>query len=104
MKSRAAKLGLSDKISCCLEVSSTEVFDTVICLDAMEHLPNPSQQLLNFHKMLTSSGKIILNWYFFKGFNQEFPFHLEDEEEVNTFFLLPSSFFLLPSCICLMLR
>ena len=31
VQSRAAKLGLSDKISCCLEVSLTEVFDAIIC-------------------------------------------------------------------------
>jgi len=31
VQSRAAKLGLSDKISCCLQVSSTEVFDAIIC-------------------------------------------------------------------------
>jgi len=52
----------------------------------MEHLLNPSQQLMDFHQRLAPSGKMILNWYFFKGFNQEFPFNLEDEEEINTFF------------------
>ena len=31
VQSRAAKLGLSDKISCSLEVSLTEVFDAIIC-------------------------------------------------------------------------
>ena len=31
VQSRAAKLGLSDKISCSLEVSPTEVFDAIIC-------------------------------------------------------------------------
>jgi 2-polyprenyl-3-methyl-5-hydroxy-6-metoxy-1,4-benzoquinol methylase len=31
VQSRAAKLGLSDKISCCLEVSPTEVFEAIIC-------------------------------------------------------------------------
>jgi predicted O-methyltransferase YrrM len=31
VQSRPAKLGLSDKISCCLEVSPTEVFDAIIC-------------------------------------------------------------------------
>jgi len=46
----------------------------------MEHLLNPSQQLMDFRQRLAPSGKIILNWYFFKGFNQEFPFHLEDQE------------------------
>ena len=60
----------------------------------MEHLLNPSQQLMEFHKMLTPSGKIILNWYFFKGFNQEFPFHLEDEAEINRFFYQLQSQFL----------
>jgi hypothetical protein len=52
----------------------------------MEHLLNPSQQLMDFHQRLAPSGKIILNWYFFKGFNQEFTFYLEDQEEINTFF------------------
>ena len=86
VQNRAAKLGLSDKISCCLEVSPREVFDTIICFDVMEHLVNPSQQFMDFHQMLAPSGKIILNWYFFKGFNQKFPFHLEDQEEINKFF------------------
>ena len=86
VQNRAANLGLSDKISCCLQVSPREVFDTIICFDVMEHLVNPSQPLMDFHEMLAPSGKIILNWYFFKGFNQEFPFHLEDQEEINTFF------------------
>jgi len=31
VQSRAAKLGLSDKISCCLEVSQTEVYEAIIC-------------------------------------------------------------------------
>ncbi len=30
VQSRAAKLGLSDQISCCLEVSPTEVFEAII--------------------------------------------------------------------------
>jgi hypothetical protein len=31
VESRAAKLGLSDKISCCLQVSPREVFEAIIC-------------------------------------------------------------------------
>ncbi|WP_445172517.1 hypothetical protein [Microcoleus sp.] len=31
VQSRAGKLGLSDKISCCLEVYPTEVFEAIIC-------------------------------------------------------------------------
>ncbi len=43
VQSRAAKLGLSDKISCCRQVSPTEFFAAIICFDVMEHLLNPSQ-------------------------------------------------------------
>jgi hypothetical protein len=28
----------------------------------------------------------LLNWYFFKGFNGEYPFHFDDEVLVNRFF------------------
>ena len=70
VQSRAAKLGLSDKTSCCLQVSLTEALEAIICGDVMEHLLNSSQQLMDFHQTLALSGKIILNWYFFKGFNQ----------------------------------
>ena len=52
----------------------------------MEHLLNPSQQLMDFHERLAPSGKIIFNWYFFKDFNQKFTFNLEYQEEINTFF------------------
>jgi len=52
----------------------------------MEDLLNPSQQLMDFSQRLAPSGKIILNWYFFKGFNQKFPFYLEYQEEINRFF------------------
>ena len=31
VQSRAANLGLSDKISCCLQVSPTEAFEAIIC-------------------------------------------------------------------------
>jgi hypothetical protein len=86
VQSRAAKLGLRDKISCCLEVSLTEFFEAIICFDVREYLLNPSQKLMDFQQMLAPSGKIILNWYLFKGFNQKFLFHRENQEEINTFF------------------
>jgi 2-polyprenyl-3-methyl-5-hydroxy-6-metoxy-1,4-benzoquinol methylase len=83
---RAAQMGLEHKLICALEVSPEEKFDTIMCFDVLEHLPNPSQQLLEFHKFLSPQGKMILNWYFFKGFNQEYPFHLDDPETLDTFF------------------
>ncbi len=83
---RAAQLGLESKIICCAEVSADEIFDTIICFDVVEHLPAPSQQLLQFHKMQSETAILILNWYFSKGFNQEFPFHLDDPRLVEHFF------------------
>jgi 2-polyprenyl-3-methyl-5-hydroxy-6-metoxy-1,4-benzoquinol methylase len=83
---RAEQIGLSQKILCCLTVPPDITFNTIFAFDAIEHLPNPSHQLLQFHKALTPEGKIIINWYFFKGFNQEYPFHIDDPQVVNTFF------------------
>lgn len=86
VKHRIHQLGLESKISCCTELSPTETFDTINCFDVMEHLPDPSQQLLQFHEMLSDSGKMVTNWYFSKGLNLEFPFHLDDPETVDRFF------------------
>ncbi|MBE8965225.1 class I SAM-dependent methyltransferase [Nostocales cyanobacterium LEGE 12452] len=83
---RAAQLGLSQKIIFCVDIPAKETFNTIISFDVIEHLPDPSQQLLKFHKALTPEGKIILNWHFFKGFNQDYPFHIDDPQVVETFF------------------
>jgi cyclopropane fatty-acyl-phospholipid synthase-like methyltransferase len=83
---RIKQLGLESKISCCTELSPTETFDTITCFDVIEHLPDPSQQLLQFHKILNADGKMITNWYFSKGMNQEFPFHLDDPKIIDIFF------------------
>lgn len=90
---RAKQLGLSHKLICCLEVPNDE-FDTVISFDVLEHLPDPSYQLMQFHNMLSSEGKIILNWCFFKGYENEFPFHIDDPKIVETFFRTLQSNFL----------
>lgn len=86
VKYRAEKLGLNEKITFCLEVPPKENFDTIISFDVLEHLPDPSLQLINFHELLSNEGKIILNWCFFKGFNQEYPFHIDDPQVVDKFF------------------
>jgi SAM-dependent methyltransferase len=83
---RAKKLGLDQKLICLLEFPSTETFDTILCFDVLEHLPEPSQQILKFDQALSSEGKLILNWYFSKGFNHEFPFHVDDPQIVDRFF------------------
>jgi 2-polyprenyl-3-methyl-5-hydroxy-6-metoxy-1,4-benzoquinol methylase len=91
---RAEQMGLSKKIICCSELSLEQNFETILAFDVLEHLLNPSQQLLQFRQLLTADGHIILNWYFFKGFNQEYPFHLDDPIEVDRFFQTLQSKFL----------
>ncbi len=83
---RADQLGLSQKLLCPAELPPAQRFETILCFDVLEHLPSPSQQLLEFDKLLAPTGKMILNWYFFKGFAGEFPFHLDEPRAVETFF------------------
>ncbi|HLO52016.1 MAG TPA: class I SAM-dependent methyltransferase [Kamptonema sp.] len=86
VKYRLAAMGLTEKVQFCSEITSEEEFDLIMSFDVMEHLPDPSYQLLEFHKMLSDKGKLILNWYFFKGFNQEFPFHLDHPQAISQFY------------------
>lgn len=85
---RAAALGLADRLSVHRDLDSLpgQSFDTVVCLDVLEHLPDPAAQLMEFHRRLRAGGRAILNWYFFKGHEGEYPFHFDDPELVDTFF------------------
>ncbi len=91
---RVDQLGLGKKIICSPEAPLEETFDTIFAFDVLEHIPDPSKQLLQFHKSLKPEGKIILNWNFFKGFNEEIPFHLDDPKVLNTFFQTLQTHFL----------
>ncbi|MEH2044118.1 class I SAM-dependent methyltransferase [Nostoc sp.] len=91
---RTEKMGLDKKIVFALEMPAKDKFDTILCFDVLEHLLDPSQQLLQFYQALNSDGKMIVNWYFFKGVNQEYPFHLDDPKVVETFFHTLQSYFL----------
>ncbi len=86
VKHRVERLGLAAKITCCTELDPTETFDTINCFDVLEHLPDPSDRLLQFHRMLAPTGNMVTNWYFSKGLNQEFPFHLDDPSTIERFF------------------
>lgn len=83
---RLQRLGLEHKVECHGAIGLMDTFDTILCFDVIEHLPDPSQQILDFHKQLSPEGRLILNWYFHKGFNNELPTHMDDPEVIETFF------------------
>ncbi|MGM3307931.1 class I SAM-dependent methyltransferase [Anabaena sp. WFMT] len=93
VRHRSEQLGLSQKIVFCSEMPLKDSFDTIISFDVLEHLPDPCQQLRLFHQALKPEGRTILNWHFFKGFNQEYPFHLDDPQVIETFFKIVQSEF-----------
>ncbi len=96
VQARAKKLGLSEMISVHRDLDSTGKvkFDTVICLDVLEHLPNPAKQLVLFLERMTNDSVALLNWYFFKGYEGEYPFHVDDEKLVKEFFITLQNKFL----------
>ncbi len=87
---RAEALGLSHKLTCLRDLEAAElpkIFDSLTCLDVLEHLADPAAQLKCFAQRLNAEGGVaLLNWYFFKGHNNEYPFHFDDPAMVNLFF------------------
>ncbi len=78
---RAKKLGVET-------IQETEIskFDSIVCLDVLEHLPDPISQLDIFYKIMDSKSIALFNWYFYKGENNEYPFHIDDNEIIEGFF------------------
>jgi SAM-dependent methyltransferase len=94
---RAAQLGLADRLSCHRDLDDPSLpaaFDTIVCLDVLEHLGDPAGQLEIFAQRLSSGGLALFNWYFFRGFSGEYPFHLDDPVEVERFFRTLQQLFL----------
>ncbi|MEB3335350.1 MAG: methyltransferase domain-containing protein [Cyanobacteriota bacterium] len=86
---RSRELGLEDRISCHRDLGDPSLptrFDTLVCLDVLEHLKDPAGQLQEFAQRLSKEGIALLNWYFFRGFANEYPFHLDDPQQVEHFF------------------
>ncbi|QVL53607.1 MAG: methyltransferase domain-containing protein [Cyanobium sp. M30B3] len=89
VQARAEALGLSAKMACFRDLDDPALprrFDTVVCLDVLEHLPDPAAQLLQFAARMEPGAIALLNWYFFQGFQGEYPFHLDDPALVEAFF------------------
>ncbi len=85
---RAKKLGVGNKLTFCKTIQETKIsrFDTIICLDVLEHLSDPSFHLDVFYKIMGPNSIGLFNWYFYKGENNEYPFHIDDKKIVEEFF------------------
>ena len=88
VEQRARQLGIEDQISVHrdLESISNVIFDSIVCLDVLEHLPDPSKQLEIFLDKLSPDGIALMNWYFYKGKKGEYPFHFDDPGMIEKFF------------------
>ena len=85
---RAKKLGLDNKLTFCRTIQETRIsrFDTIICLDVLEHLSDPASQIDIFYEIMDAESIALFNWYFYKGDNKEYPFHIDDKNVVEEFF------------------
>ena len=95
VEQRAKQLGIEDQISVHRDLESTSnvIFDSIVCLDVLEHLPDPSKQLEIFLELLSPKGIALMNWYFYKGKKGEYPFHFDSPDMIEKFFItLQSSY------------
>ncbi len=96
VEARAHQLGLGHKLICARDLEATTLpgrFDTVVCLDVLEHLPDPAAQLEIFAERMNATSVAILNWYFHKGDAGEYPFHFDEPALVEAFFRMLQSRF-----------
>jgi len=93
---RAKKLGIEKKLSFCKTIEDTQIskFDTIICLDVLEHLADPASQIKIFNEIMDSNAIALFNWYFYKGERNEYPFHIDDLQVIEKFFETLQSTFL----------
>jgi len=93
---RAKKLGVEKKLTFCKTIKDAKIskFDTIVCLDVLEHLANPASQIEIFNESMDSNSIALFNWYFYKGEKNEYPFHIDDVKLVEKFFETLQSMFL----------
>jgi hypothetical protein len=86
---RARRMGVAGRLHCCRDLDDPALparFDTVVCLDVLEHLSDPAGQLDIFLERMAPEARAVFNWYFFRGFRGEYPFHYDDPAMVERFF------------------
>ena len=93
---RAKELGVEKKLTFCKTIKDTQIskFDTIVCLDVLEHLGDPASQIEIFGKIMDCNSIALFNWYFYKGEKNEYPFHIDDSKIVEKFFNTLQSNFL----------
>jgi hypothetical protein len=94
---RAERLGLASRLHCVRDLGDPSLprrFDTVVCLDVLEHLSDPAAQLEEFAARMEREAVALFNWYFYKGDCGEYPFHIDDPVQVERFFRTLQSRFL----------
>jgi len=65
---RAKKLGVEKKLTFCKTIKDAQIlkFDTIVCLDVLEHLADPASQIDIFSEIMDCNSIALLNWYFYK--------------------------------------
>ena len=93
---RAKELGIEKKLTFCKTILDTQVskFDTIVCLDVLEHLADPASQIQIFSEIMDCDSIALFNWYFYKGERNEYPFHIDDILVIEEFFRKLQSNFL----------
>jgi 16S rRNA G527 N7-methylase RsmG len=93
---RAKELGVEKKLTFCETIKDAQIskFDTIVCLDVLEHLSDPASQIEIFNQIMDSNSIALFNWYFYKGEKNEYPFHIDDIKVVEKFFQTLQSRFL----------
>ena len=93
---RAKELGVEKKLTFCKTINDAQIskFDTIVCLDVLEHLTDPASQIEIFKEIMDCNSIALLKWYFYKGEKNEYPFHIDDNQIVENFFKTIQSNFL----------
>ncbi len=96
VKFRAQELGVEKKLTFCKAIKDAQIskFDSIVCLDVLEHLADPAFQIEIFNDYMDSNSIALFNWYFYKGEKNEYPFHIDDIQTVENFFKTLQSMFL----------